>query len=79
MDNFKETLISIDSDKFSLEQLVSILLLIVSKISINTVSGMARSEGKTPKGISGSNRYRKIMVGCQKMVVRGLAGSEIPF
>jgi hypothetical protein len=52
MDDFKETLINIESDKFTLDQLVSILILIVSKININTISGMARSEGRTPRGIN---------------------------
>jgi len=38
MDKFKETLINIDSDNFTLSEMVSILELIESKIEINTIS-----------------------------------------
>ena len=79
MDNFKETLINIDRDKFTLEQLVSILEQIENKIDINTISETARNEGKSPRGILISNKYRKIMIGKQKMVVLGLDESKLPF
>lgn len=79
MDNFKETLLNIDNDKFTLSQLVSILVLIVSKININTISGMARSENKTPRGIKISNQYRKELIGSQLMCIKGLKENNLPF
>ena len=79
MDKYKETLILIESNKFTLSELVSILILIVSKINIDTVSGMARRENKQPSGIRNSNQYRKLMIGCQKMVVAGLQDVNLPF
>ena len=79
MDNFKETLININNDKFSLSEMVSILILIVSKININTISGMARSEGKTPRGIKISMKYRKENIGDQLMCIKGLSDNKLPF
>jgi len=79
MDKFKETLILIEKNKFTLSELVSILVLIVSKININTISGMARSEGKTPRGIKISNRYRKELIGEQLMCIKGIEESKLPF
>lgn len=79
MDKFKQTLINIDSDDLTNEQVVSILILVVGKIEIDTVSGMARKEGKTPRGINLSNQYRKIMIGCQKMAIKGLTNTKLPF
>lgn len=79
MDNFKETLLNIDNDKFTLSQLVSILVLVVSKININTISGMARSENKTPRGIKISNQYRKELIGSQLMCIKGLKENNLPF
>lgn len=79
MDKFKETLINIDSDKFTTEQLVSILLLIVSKININSISGMARSETKTPRGVLISGNYKKMMIGQAKVCVKGVKEDGFPF
>ena len=79
MDNFKETQLNINNDKFTLSELVSILVLIVSKININTISGMARSEGKTPRGIKISSQYRKESIGDQLMCVKGLKDCNLPF
>ena len=69
----------IESGEFSLESLVSILLLIESSIQIDTVSGMARKENKTPRGIRTSNQYRKIRIGGQLMAVKGLEENNLPF
>ena len=52
--------------------LVSILELIVSKIDIDTISGMARSEGKTPRGVNVSGKYRKVNIGSAKLAVKGV-------
>ena len=79
MNDFKETIISIDSGKFNLNELVSILEPIESKVEINTISGMARAEEKTPRGVLISKNYKKIMIGCQKMAVKGLRAGKLPF
>ena len=52
--------------------LVSILELIVNKIDIDTISGMARSEGKTPRGIKFSKKYRKVTIGNANLAVKGV-------
>lgn len=75
----KEILLKIDSGKLSLEEMVIILELIESKIDINTISGMARSEQKSPNGIDKSNRYYKLNIGYQKMCVKGMSNSKLPF
>ena len=54
---------AIDSNVYSTNDLVLILIVLVSKLNINSFSGMAKSEGKTPDGIRKSNRYRKIEIG----------------
>lgn len=60
-------------------KLVSILELIISKIEINTTSEMARIENKTPRGIKVSNQYRKIKIGKQTMIVKGVKNNNLPF
>jgi len=85
MDRFKETLINIDSDKFTLLEMVSILTLIVSKININSISGMARNNkevGKgatTPRGVLISSNYKKLMIGESKLCVEGIKEDDFPF
>ena len=79
MNNFKETLLLIDRSGFESNELVSILELVVSKLHIDTISGMARSEGKTPRGIKISDRYKKTTIGCQTMVVAGVRDDGFPF
>ena len=69
----------IASDKISPSGLVSIIELACTKIDINTISGMARKEKKTPRGILISNQYRKISIGCQKMAVKGVKENNLPF
>ncbi len=60
-------------------KLVSILELTVSKLEINTISEMARLENKTPRGIKISNKYRKINIGKQTMVIKGIDNCSLPF
>jgi len=74
-----EILISIENNNFKIENLVSILELAVSKLNINTISGMAKSEGKTPRGIRVSNCYRKTLIGKQKFAIKGLDDVNFPF
>lgn len=59
--------------------LVSILLLSSDLIEIDTVSELARKEGKTRRGIETSNKYRKIMIGKQKFAIKGLDENGLPF
>lgn len=79
MNTLNECLLLIDSDKLSLSDKVTILEVLINTIDINTVSGMARQEGKSPNGIRESNQYRKLMVGCQKMVINGLIDDKLPW
>ena len=67
LEKFKQTLLSIDSGEFDTEMQVSILELIAERIGLNTISEMARIEGKTPRGINISNQYKKIKIGKQKL------------
>lgn len=79
MDKFTETLLLLDSDEFDKNQVVSILLLASQQLEIDTVSEMARKEGKTPSGIKISNQYRKIKIGKQLFAVKGLSDDNLPF
>ena len=79
MDKLKETLICIDSDDFSTKELVSILVLVESKLDILTISRMARSEGLTPRGVTISDRFKKIKIGGQTMAIKGLKNDKFPF
>ena len=67
LEKFKQTLLCIDSGEFDAEMQVSILELIAERIGLNTISEMARIEGKTPRGITISNQYKKIKIGKQKL------------
>jgi len=40
---------------------------------------MVRKEGKTPRGVKISNQYRKVKIGSQLMVVKGLTETNLPF
>ncbi len=79
MELFKDVILNISEDKFSADQLVSILLLIADKLPIDTISETARKEGKTPRGIEISNQYRKIKIGKQKFAIPGLKADLFPF
>ena len=79
MENLANTLISIENGEFNQNELVSILVLINSELNINTISGMARSENKTPRGIRISNQYLKVKIGGQTMAVKGIKDSNLPF
>ena len=73
----KDTILHI-SESEDLNYLVSILELITKKINIDTVSGMAASESKTPRCIRISNQYKKVQIGRAKLVVKGLQ-ENLPF
>lgn len=74
-----EVIFAIEYNEFSIQELVSILILTVSKLNINTYSGMAESEIKTPDGIRKSARYGKINIGKAKLVVKGFSNTNLPF
>ena len=59
--------------------LLAILELSAYKLEIKTISEMARAEGKSPNGINKSNQYRKLFIGGQKMCIKGLTDSNLPF
>ena len=73
----KDTIIHI-SESEDLNYLVSVLVLITKKINIDTINGMASSEGKTPRGIKVSKRYTKLDIGRAKLVVKGLEDNNLP-
>lgn len=79
MENFKKILKIIDSGELTLKEIVLIIEMLGNKIDINSISGMARSENKTPSGIRNSNKYRKIKFGCALLCVSGLDDSKLPF
>lgn len=80
MDKLAEILIFIDnSEDLTKSELLSILELVSTKIDIDTISGMARKENKTPRGIKTSNQYRKIKIGSQLMAVKGVKQTNLPF
>ena len=76
---YKKAKYNFENNNFKIENLVSILELAVSKLNINTISGMAKSEGKTPRGIRVSNCYRKTLIGKQKFAIKGLDDVNFPF
>ena len=67
LEKFKQTLLCIDSGEFNKPQQVAILELIADRLGLNTISEMARIEGKTPRGINISNQYKKIKIGKHKL------------
>ena len=62
-----------------LNLLVAILELAAHKTGINTISEMARIEGKSPNGLRQSKLYKKVNIGIQVMAIRGLRDSDLPF
>ena len=59
MNAFKEAILSIDSGKFTKDQMVLILELVVSNIEIDTLSEMERKEPMSRNGIIKSPKYKK--------------------
>ena len=79
MTDFKETVLFIENGELSSEQLLSILILTKSKLDMDTVSEMARKEGKTPAGIRFSKKYKKVSIGKQMFAVKGVDDDGMPF
>lgn len=63
---------SIIQGEFDPIELVRILELSAHELRIQTVSKMAKIEGKSPNGIRKSNRYKKVFIGGQEMAIKGI-------
>lgn len=79
MNKLAKILIDIEKEDFNQSELLSILELVSIKIDIDTISGMARKENKTPRGIKISNQYKKLKIGSQLMAVKGVKNNNLPF
>lgn len=79
MENFAKILIDIEKGNLTDSQILSIIELACTKIDIKTISNMARSENKTPRGIKISNQYKKIVIGGQLMAINGIKEDSLPF
>lgn len=75
--DFKDIITTLD--KLTLNQMVSILVLIESSLDIDTISQTARNENKTPRGIKISSKYKKVKIGKQTFAITGLKESPFPF
>tara|TARA_R110002020_G_scaffold449096_1_gene662064 strand:+ start:292 stop:480 length:189 start_codon:yes stop_codon:yes gene_type:complete len=62
MKDFKNIVLAVVDSELDTNEVVSLIEILCTKIDINTISGMARSENKTPRGIRISNNYRKINI-----------------
>ena len=79
MDDYTKMLILLDQGDFSEKQALQLFELCLSRISIDTIQGMAKSEGKSYNGIKTSNRYKKINIGKQKFAIKGVSETNLPF
>jgi len=79
MENIKYQILKEIEQETDLNKLVAILELSADKLGIKTISEMARIEGKSPNGINQSKRYRKLIIGTQKMCIKGLTNTNLPF
>lgn len=79
MESIKDQAVKISEGYYKPDQLVSLLVLIASQLDIDTISEIARKEGKTPRGILISNKYKKINIGKQKFAIIGVAEDTFPF
>ncbi len=75
----KDVVIAIESTKLTAKEIVLLMELLGNKIDINSISGMARSKGKTPRGIRISSKYRKVKFGDALLCVNGVDDNKLPF
>ncbi len=75
----KNIVLALENNELSDVDLVIILELVSHKLEINTISEMARIEGKSPNGIRTSKRYRKLKIGKQLFAIKGLNDVSLPF
>ena len=67
--SYSDVVLAVTEDKFDRNQKVIILLLLANELNIQTISEMARLKNKTPSGVRGSGRFRKIEIGTQLMCI----------
>ncbi len=79
MERTKNQILTEINETTDIGALVAILELTASKLDINTISGMADSEGKSPNGIKQSKCYRKIRIGRALLAVKGVRDTNLPF
>jgi len=79
MKNTKYQILKDVEDIKDVELLVAVLELSAHKSGVLTISEMARQENKSPNGINQSKKYRKLFIGTQKMCVKGLDDTNLPF
>ena len=79
MNTFKEAILAINNNEFSICELVTILELTTHKLNIETISEMARKENKSPNGILKSKQYKKILISKQKFAIKGVKEDDLPF
>jgi len=79
MEIIKNQVLNYINDCSDLVELVAILELSANKSGVLTISEMARKEGKSPNGINQSKKYRKLVLGSQKMCIKGLDDNNLPF
>lgn len=58
---------------------VQLIELLLCDIDINTIQGMADSEGKSYNGIKKSKKYPKLKIGNQTFVIKGAKQTNLPF
>ena len=79
MENTKYQILEEIEKETDLNKLVAILEVTANKLEINTISEMARLEGKSPNGVRESKKYRKVRIGVQLMCIKGLDDTNLPF
>ena len=81
MENFNNILLVLQKDDLRANQVLALIEILCTKIDINSISGMARSENKTPRGIRISSNYRKFNIRDAVLCVKGLKDidSNLPF
>ena len=79
MKSFTNIAKAVHESNLTSKEVVLLIELLCTKIDINTISGMARSENKTPRGIKVSDNYYKLKIGDATLCVKGLRNNILPF
>lgn len=79
MKSFANIAKSIHESDLTAKEVVLLIELLCTKIDINTISGMARSEHKTHRGIKTSDNYKKIKIGDAYLCIKGVENDKLPF
>ena len=70
MGDLQKIMILLNESNLTQKELVSLFILLDSLMNINTISGMAKQEGKTYRGILESSRYQKIDFNGKKLAIK---------